>query len=331
MPLEKENYNYQKIVAILGVLLFAIKLTAWYITNSVAILTDALEGIVNVIAAFIGLYSLYLSAQPKDKNHPYGHGKAEFISAGVEGVLISFAGIWIIFEAIQHLISPHQLKQLNFGMYLIIFAGIINFLLGYFAIQKGKKNNSIALISSGKHLISDTLTTLGVVIGLIIINITGIVWLDSVVAIIFGIIIIFTGIKILRQSLAGIMDEADVQLLKEMVKTLQENRQPNWIDFHNLRIIKFGPRLHIDCHITVPWYFNVKEAHTEIDRIENLIQEKFGNNIELFVHSDYCKPKSCEICTKIDCDVREKPFVKQVTWDLENVASNHKHQLNNLQ
>ncbi|MCW8897315.1 MAG: cation diffusion facilitator family transporter [Flavobacteriales bacterium] len=327
MPIERENYNFQKIVAFVGIVLLAIKLAAWYITDSVAILTDALEGIVNVIAAFIGLYSLYLSAQPKDSNHPYGHGKVEFISAGIEGVMIAFAGVWVIFEAINHIINPQEIKQIDLGILLIVFAGLTNFIVGYLAVKKGKKNNSIALISSGKHLISDTYTTLGVIIGLVIIKTTSIYWLDSVFAMVFGIIIIFTGIKILRQSVAGIMDEADTQLLKNMVATLNENRVPNWIDLHNLRIIKFGSRLHIDCHLTVPWYLNVKEAHEEVDAIEALIQKKYGNNIELFVHSDYCKPKSCEICTKVDCDVRVKPFVQQIAWNLDNVASNKKHQI----
>ncbi|MBL1233840.1 MAG: cation diffusion facilitator family transporter [Flavobacteriales bacterium] len=327
MPIERENYNFQKIVAFVGVVLLAIKLAAWYITDSVAILTDALEGIVNVIAAFIGLYSLYLSAQPKDKNHPYGHGKVEFISAGIEGVMIAFAGLWIIFEAINHIINPQEIKQIDIGIVLIVFAGVTNFVVGYLAVKKGKKNNSIALISSGKHLISDTYTTLGVIIGLIIIKVTSIYWLDSVFAMIFGIIIIFTGVKILRQSVAGIMDEADTQLLEDMVETLNKNRVPNWIDLHNLRIIKFGSGLHIDCHLTVPWYLTVKEAHEEVDAIEALIQKKYGNNIELFVHSDYCKPKSCEICTKIDCNVRIKAFIQQIEWNLSNVVDNKKHQI----
>lgn len=327
MPIERENYNFQKIVAFVGVVLLAIKLAAWYITDSVAILTDALEGIVNVIAAFIGLYSLYLSAQPKDKNHPYGHGKVEFISAGIEGVMIAFAGVWIIFEAINYIINPQEIKQIDLGIVLIVFAGLTNFIVGYLAVKKGKKNNSIALVASGKHLISDTYTTLGVIIGLVIIKITSIYWLDSAFAMVFGIIIIFTGVKILRQSVAGIMDEADTQLLKSMVETLNKNRVPNWIDLHNLRIIKFGSGLHIDCHLTVPWYLTVKEAHEEVDAIEALIQNKYGNNLELFIHSDYCKPKSCEICTKVDCDVRVKPFIQQIDWNLDNVATNKKHQI----
>lgn len=330
MLLNKENYNFQKVVAITGVVLFSVKLTAWYLTNSVAILTDALEGIVNVISAFIGLYSLYLSAQPKDKNHPYGHGKVEFISAALEGAMIAFAGVWIIFEAINHILNPQGIKQLDLGIVLIAFAGGVNFLIGFLAVKKGKKNNSIALTSSGKHLISDTYTTIGVVVGLIIIKITNLLWLDSVVAMIFGGIIIYTGVKIIRKSVAGIMDEADTELLKEMITTIEENRNENWIDLHNLRIIKYGNWLHIDCHLTLPWYINVKEAHVEISKIENIIQKKYGNNIEFFIHSDDCLPKSCNICSKIACSERQFPFVSKVEWTIENVLNDCKHSLQSI-
>jgi len=139
LNIQQENYQFQKVIAATGLLLFAVKLTAWYLTNSVAILTDALEGIVNVISAFIGLYSLYLSSLPKDKNHPYGHGKAEFLSAALEGVMIAFAGIWIIFEAINHIINPQQIKELDLGIILIVIAALVNFIVGFIAIKKGKK------------------------------------------------------------------------------------------------------------------------------------------------------------------------------------------------
>ncbi|MGE0561161.1 MAG: cation diffusion facilitator family transporter [Flavobacteriales bacterium] len=326
MKNQQDNYNFQKIVATTGVVLFLVKLTAWYLTNSVAILTDALEGIVNVISAFVGLYSLYLSSLPKDKNHPYGHGKVEFISAALEGVMISFAGLWIIFEAINHLINPQQIKELNIGIVLIVIAAIVNFIIGFIAVKKGQKTNSIALIASGKHLISDTLTTIGVIIGLAIILFTKVMWIDSVVALIFGVIIIFTGYQIIRKSISGIMDEADEDLLKKLVECINNNRNPNWIDLHNLRIIKYGSILHIDCHMTLPWFFSIKDAHIEIEAIERVVQQEFGKSVELFVHSDYCQPISCTVCTKKDCNHRVNSFEKQLTWNIENVRTNQKHQ-----
>lgn len=327
MKSQQENYQFQKVIAATGLLLFGVKLTAWYLTNSVAILTDALEGIVNVISAFIGLYSLYLSSLPKDKNHPYGHGKVEFLSAALEGVMIAFAGIWIIFEAINHIINPQQIKELDLGIIFIVFAALVNFIIGFIAVKKGKKNNSIALIASGKHLISDTLTTVGIIIGLGIMLFTKLMWIDSVVALIFGAIIIVTGFQIIRKSISGIMDEADEDLLKQLVDWINQNRSENWIDLHNLRIIKYGSILHIDCHITLPWYFTVREAHQEIDSIEKMVQQKFGKSVEFFIHSDDCQPTSCKVCTKQNCEKRLNPLENKIEWTIENIRKDEKHGL----
>ncbi len=325
---QKESYKFQKIVTVVAIVLFGIKITAWYLTNSVAVLTDALESIVNIVSAFIGLYSLYLSAQPKDKNHPYGHGKVEFISAAIEGIMIVFAGVWIIFESIGHLINPHEIKSLDFGVLLIAIAAFFNLLIGWIAVKKGKKNNSIALIAGGKHLISDTYTSAGVIIGLLIISFTNILWLDGVVAIIFGAVIIVTGIKIIRQSLAGIMDEADEELLGKVVALLDASRQENWVDLHNLRIIKYGSTLHIDCHFTLPWYFSIKEAHLEVDALEKLVRNNFGSSVELFIHADYCQYFSCKICSKNNCKARKNKFVKTIKWTVNNVSYNKSHGIN---
>jgi cation diffusion facilitator family transporter len=322
-----ENYQFQKVIAATGLLLFGVKLTAWYLTNSVSILTDALEGIVNVISAFIGLYSLYLSSLPKDKNHPYGHGKVEFLSAALEGVMIAFAGIWIIFEAINHIINPQQIKELDLGILLIIIAALVNFIVGFIAVKKGKRNNSIALIASGKHLISDTFTTVGIIIGLVIMLFTKLMWIDSAVALVFGAIIIVTGFQIIRKSVSGIMDEADEDLLKQLVDWINKNRSENWIDLHNLRIIKYGSILHIDCHITLPWYFTVREAHQEIDSIEKMVQQKFGKSVEFFIHSDDCQPTSCKVCTKQQCDKRLNPNERKIEWTIENIRKDEKHGL----
>ncbi len=325
MEISRENYNFQKIVAAVGVALFVVKFVAWYMTNSVAILTDALESTINVTAGFVGLYSLYLSAQPRDANHPYGHGKVEFVSAAIEGTLIGVAGLVIIYEAISNLWHPHEIGKLDYGIILVTITAFVNYGVGTLAVRKGKKNNSLALIASGKHLQSDTYSTIGIIVGLILILVTNLVWIDSVVALIFGAIIIFTGYRILRGSIAGIMDEADEELLKRVVETLEESRRDNWIDLHNLRIIKYGNTLHIDCHLTVPWYLDVRDAHEDVDDLERLIDTKFGESIEMFVHTDPCVEYSCEICTKADCKVRERKFVKRLNWTEIDIADDAKH------
>jgi cation diffusion facilitator family transporter len=192
-------------------------------------------------------------------------------------------------------------------------------------LQTGKKNNSLALIASGKHLQTDTWSTLGIIAGLLLLLLTKINWIDSAVALIFSFIIIYTGYKIVRKSIAGIMDEADEELLKKLVATLNTNRKQNWIDLHNLRIIKYGGTLHLDCHLTVPWYLNVHEAHKEIDLLSALVKKEYGESMELFVHSDGCLDFSCAICTKNDCIVRKHHFEKKIEWTMENISSNSKH------
>ncbi|MEO8582586.1 MAG: cation diffusion facilitator family transporter [Flavitalea sp.] len=327
MDPRKENLLIQKVVVAVAIVLFGIKILAYFLTHSVAILTDALESIANVGAGMIGLFSLYIAAQPKDINHPYGHGKAEFLSAGVEGSLILIAGLIIIYQSVYSIIYPRPIHKLDYGMYLIGFTALVNYVVGSISLYRGKKNNSLALIASGKHLHSDTYSTLGIVAGLILIYFTKLQWVDSAVALIFAGYIIVTGYKILRTSIAGIMDEADLGLLQKMVVSLDKNRQENWIDLHNLRVIKYGGQLHVDCHLTVPWYLNVHEAHGEIDKLSMLIKTEFGNAIELFVHSDGCLYFQCNICVKHDCPVRQKPFEKRIEWTKENLLSDAKHHL----
>lgn len=328
MEATAQNIRLQKWVAAVSVALLLFKLFAYYLTNSVAILTDALESIVNVVAGFFGLYSLQLSAKPKDADHPYGHGKIEFISAAVEGVMISFAAIFILFESIRNLVTPVSLQKLHLGIYLIAGTGIVNFILGIWCVRTGRTNNSLALKASGKHLLSDSYTTAGILAGLIMLYLTGISWLDSAIAILFSCIIFYTGFRIIRTSVAGIMDERDNELLRKMVVALDAGRSKNWIDIHNIRIIKYGSTLHIDCHVTVPWYLNVHEAHDEVGKLAKLVKKELGDAIELFVHSDGCLPLSCPICIKNDCPVRHHPFQRRIKWTVQNMSRDEKHQLN---
>ncbi|MFT3750765.1 MAG: cation diffusion facilitator family transporter [Agriterribacter sp.] len=322
------NLRLQKTVTVVAVVLFIIKIIAWYITRSVSILTDALESTVNVIAGFISLYSLYIAAKPRDSNHPYGHGKAEFLSAAVEGSLIFIAGIVIIYQAVYNFIYPRDLQKLDYGILLVGVTAIINFITGRYCVMVGKRNNSLALIASGKHLQSDTWSTLGIIIGLAVIWLTELKWLDGAIAICLAGYIMYTGYTIVRSSVAGIMDEADKELLEEMVQLLNQNRRVNWIDLHNLRIIKFGNVLHTDCHLTVPWYLNVREAHEEIEILSSLVRKEFGETVELFVHADGCYDFSCRICNKLDCTVRKFPFEKRIIWTVDNISRNTRHDIN---
>ncbi len=323
--LNRQKFSFQRNVAIVGVILFIGKLIAWHLTNSDAVFSDAMESIVNIIAAFMGLYSLYLAAKPKDHDHPYGHGKVEFITSGVEGALIIFAGVMIIVEAVDSLLHGNTLNKLDYGIFIVAATAVINYLMGYISIKKGQKENSAVLISSGKHLQSDTITTAGVVISLILVYFTKINWIDSAVALIFGAYIMFVGYKIIRQSLSGIMDEADLEMLDRLSKFLNENRKAEWIDLHNTRIQQFGSGLHIDAHLTLPYYFELRDAHQQMEDMIVLIAENTERKVEFNFHMDDCKPFSCEICCLAGCKVRQHPFVKKVEWSRKNISQPDKH------
>ena len=317
----------QIFIVVLGFVLLTAKLLAYYLTNSNAILTDALESIVNVVAAFLGLYSLILSAAPRDDNHPYGHGKIEFISAGIEGLLVAIAGASMIAKAVEGLLHPKDLQSLDIGAALIAATAAINWMVGYVSQQYGNKHYSPALMASGKHLQSDAYSTCGILIGLLLIYYTGWQLLDNVIAIIFGVLITTTGYSIMRQSIGGIMDEADNELLTKLIALLQQNRRNNWIDVHNLRVIKYGNVLHIACHLIVPWYFSVQQAYDEVELLQQIVAQQLPYPIELFIHTDPCLPSSCPLCSIEQCPHRQMLYRKSIDWYLDNVAKNRKHQL----
>lgn len=321
----RSNYQMQLWALILGIALMAIKFIAWWFTNSNAVLSDALESIINVVAGAFALYSLVIAAQPRDHNHPYGHGKIEFVSAGFEGALIFLAGISIIGKAIYNLQFPQPIGALDIGVILTVVTGGFNYMMGIYLERRGRKVESTIMVASGKHLQSDAWSSLGLIIGLGLVWATGWYVLDSVIAILFALLIIYTGYGLVRSAMAGIMDETDTALVAEIVEQLQAHRSPHWIDIHNLRVIKYGAHLHIDCHMTVPWYFTTREAHQEVEALERLANDNRENPVELFIHIDPCMPNSCPLCMKEDCAYRKHVFEKRVEWTMDNVVVNERH------
>ncbi|WP_185871548.1 cation diffusion facilitator family transporter [Blattabacterium cuenoti] len=319
----KLNFYYQKMICFVAIFFFFIKLITWHITSSLSVFSDAMESLINIISGFIGLWSLYVSSLPKDKNHPYGHGKIEFISTAIEGFLISIVGITIFINTFIRIKSNMHgiiLSRLDYGLFLMSFTGIINYLLGFLVCKIGHKNRALILIASGKHLQIDTYSTFGIIIGLILLNITKSIWIDPIISIIFSFVILYTGFKLLRNATAGIMDESDKKLLKKLSFYLNEKRNIHWIDLHHLKIIKYGSALHIDCHLTVPWFFNVKEANQEVKKLTQLTKDKFGNKVELSVHVEACSNKHCIFCFNYSCQVRKNLFQKKILWTLDKTS-----------
>lgn len=309
----------------ISVVLMLAKFGAYFITHSNAILTDAAESIVNVLASSFAFYSIYLATLPKDENHPYGHGKVEFFSAFVEGVLIAVAGVIIIFKSSYDLIVPREIHQLLDGAIIIGITGVINLLVGYYLINTGKKHRSLTLEADGKHLLTDAVTSGGLVIGILLIKVTEIYWLDSVISILLGFYIVYSGYKLTRKSVGGLMDESNVELVETIVEILQNNRHNSWIDVHNLRAQQYGSDLHIDCHLTLPYYYDLNQVHTEISSIDHLINGNADRNTELFIHADPCLPECCNYCKQMDCPVRQEAFAGEIRWNLENTTKNKKH------
>jgi cation diffusion facilitator family transporter len=301
------------------------KFSAYFVTSSNFVLTDAAESIVNVVASAFAFFSIYLSSRPRDENHPYGHGKIEFFSVFIEGGLIAIAGIGILFKSGYGLFYPEPIHNLLTGAIIIGITGAINGALGYYMIARGKVLKSITLDADGRHLLTDMVTSSGLVLGLLLIHFTNKLWLDSVLSIAVGIYITFSGYKLLRRSVAGLMDEADFSVVGDVIKVLNEERKVEWIDIHNLRAQKYGHELHIDCHMTLPNYFDLNRVHEEVTLVDKLINEKAGVKTELFIHTDPCLPQCCHYCGMPNCPIRSEAKNTDIEWTMENITRNKKH------
>lgn len=301
------------------------KFGAYFLTASNFVLTDAAESIVNVIASSFAFYSIYLSALPRDENHPYGHGKVEFFSVFIEGALIGIAGCVIIVKSVYSFFFPNIIHDLFTGAIIIGITGAVNGALGYYMIRKGKELRSLTLDADGRHLLADTVTSGGLVVGLLLIEFTGILWLDSALSILVGLYIVYSSYKLVRKSVGGLMDEADFQVVTDIINVLSEKRRDAWIDVHNLRAQKYGHELHIDCHMTLPSYFDLNTVHTEISLVDKMINKDMGIKTELFIHADPCLPDCCHYCSMPNCPIRSEAQTETIAWTLEKVVRNKKH------
>jgi len=318
-------------VLVVGFFLMLLKFAAYYLTQSHAILTDAVESIVNVLAGSFALYSLYYAAQPKDKDHPYGHGKIEFLSTGVEGGMITIAGLGMIIKGISAFFYPRALANLELGLAISIISGAINYLMAKTLVKRGETYRSATMVADGKHLITDTWTSVGLIVGLTIIYFTGLAWIDDLITILLGILIIYTGTTLIKESIFNLLDTADYVKIEHLISVLNNNRKESWIDIHNLRVVKYGAVVHVDCHMTLPWYFTLEESHREVDALGKLATREMKHDIEFFIHADPCLPKSCSICSMHQCQVRQHPHFQKLEWKLENVLPDIKHTVHKLE
>jgi cation diffusion facilitator family transporter len=303
-----------------GAAIMLVKFVAAAVTGSVAIFADAAESIVNVIAAAMATYSVAVAARPADEDHPYGHGKAETVSAAVEGALIVVAATVIALQAVRDLIVGPSLQQLGFGIGVSGAAGLANLGLGIYLLRVGRRESSEAIEADGLHIMTDVVTTAGTIVALVLVQLTGWVVLDPIAALLVAANILRTGSRVIRQALRGLLDEADFALLEQLAEHLAAVRCPEWVEIHQLRSWASGTFQHIDLHLIVPRYLTIQEAHLIGDQLEAHLEEFAGGEAESVVHLDPCTPKHCSACTMSDCPVRGSPLLKPFAFDVESLT-----------
>ncbi|MFN7966387.1 MAG: cation diffusion facilitator family transporter [Acidobacteriota bacterium] len=303
----------------LAIALLVVKVVAWRLTGSQALFSDALESVVNVITGAFGLFSVWLATRPPDATHPYGHGRIEFFAAGLQGAMILLAALGIFREAIPGLWDPPNLQRLNLGLLLSVVAGLANGGVGLLLIQRGRRMRSPTMAGEGQHLLTDTITTLGVIVGLLLVRVTGIAVIDPIAAIVVGLLIVRTGVNLLHEASDRLMDRADPVLLNEIVRILSVHRRDAWIEAHQLRAWTSGDRVHVDLHITLPRYWDLETTHDVQRQMFNMLRGELTRPIELMVHPDPCRPTQCEMCRVDACPVRAAAFTQGSGWDLDSL------------
>lgn len=314
-----------RLVLLLSVLVMLVKLAAWYFSGSKAVLSDALESLINIATSLVTLYSLVYSARLRDNDHPYGHGKIEYLAVGFEGALITATGVFIIINSIGHILTPEPLDNIDIGLILTALSTVSMWAIGNYLQRRGKALNALPLVADGKHFAADAVTSGGIIVGLVLYKLTGWVYIDPLLAILLAFHIMFSGYKLVRESVDRLMDKADKETIQNLVNALSRYRNSSWIDIHNLRLQRFGHYLHVDCHLTLPFYLTLEQVHEEIKSLESALNRDFNNHVELFVHTDPCQQLPCEICAVSTCSYRKLAQRGKVEWNADNLMLNRKH------
>jgi len=305
---------------VVGTAIFGGKFLAWWLTGSAAVLSDALESIINVVAAGGLIYSLVVAARPADETHPYGHGKVEFFSAGVEGACITGASLAILWASESALMRGPHVENIDIGVLVLVATSLLNAALGWYLVRVGRRCHSLALIADGRHVLTDVTTSAGVVAGLVAVRLTGLDVLDPLVAIGVAINILVTGWRLVREAVGGLMDEADLPHLDLMIVALEAERATEWIDVHTLRGWRSGRVQHVDLHLTVPRYLDVERAHVFDEQIGRMVSRATGLPTETIVHFDPCRPRHCPDCRVVPCPVRSAAFEAREPLTLQHAV-----------
>ena len=318
---QKSRIRLALLSIVAGAVLLGLKYLAYVLSGSVALKSDAIESIVNVVAALFALGAVVFAGRPADKKHPYGHGKIEHFSAAFEGGLISLASVFILFEAAKGFIYGVEFKNLGLGLAVNLFAGALNGVLGWFMLRQGRRTRSRALEADGHHILSDFWTSVGIALGLIAVKFTGAKWVDPLMAMVVGLLLARTGFRLVKESSQALLDMEDPDVLGKVLEAMNRVRTLDIIAIHEMRTFRSGRYTHVDVHIVVPEFYPVRQAHD--------LCEEFGKralvdgNIEgeMHTHVDPCGRIYCDRCPVEDCAIRQAPKTNEATFILEEATA----------
>ena len=283
--MQRENLSrYIWLSVAAAVLTIGLKMAAYFYTGSIGLLSDALESIINLVAAIVALIIIRIAAAPPDDDHAFGHDKAEYFASGIEGTLIFVAAVGIFYTAVPRLFAPQPLESIGFGLIISLAATLINLFVGIVLLRIGKRHHSIVLEADGRHLLADVWTSIGVVTGIVIVGLTGWIILDPIVALAVALNIVWTGFQLIKRSALGLMDTAvSAETFEIIVKVLDGYVAAQSIDYHALRTRQSGARKFISVHILVPDEWTVQKGHDLTEQIENDICDAVSDST-VFTH-----------------------------------------------
>lgn len=272
----------------------ALKFTAYLITDSVGLLSDALESTVNLVAALVALVALTVAAKPADSGHHFGHTKAEYFSAVVEGVMIFVAAVFILVSAVHRLLSPQPLENVGIGLAISVVAAVLNGAVALVLLRAGRQHRSITLVADGRHLLTDVWTTAGVVVGVTLVALTGWLRLDPLVALLVGVNIIWTGWKLISDSVGGLLDRALDEETQQVIESVLAQFRCDEVLFHAVRSREAGHQSFLSMHVLVPGDWSVRRGHDLVEELEQRLRAEV-EHLEVTTHLEPIEdPRSYE-------------------------------------
>ncbi len=255
-----------------AVVMLAGKVTAYLVTHSAAIFSDAAESVVHGVATGLAAFSLWYASRPADVAHPYGHGRIVYFSAGFEGALVAATALLVLWSGGRGLLFGVEVTNLAFGLAVSGGLAVINLVLGTALVRIGRRHNALVLVANGKHVLSDVLTTLAAIVGVGLVMLTGHTFFDPLAALVIGVLILVSGLRLLREAIGGLMDEVDPQVIDQLAAELQRHKDAGHIaDFHQLRCRHMNDQLWVDLHVLIPGNVSTREAHVRVTRLEEAL------------------------------------------------------------